>query len=155
MMTSKIHENLICQMWLGEMCNLEYGCNICKDGIKEKKVQHKITPNMNFGLFACEDIEDGEYIVQYKGCLLKNKPRIMNEYIIEINCLNQSKQNTKIYVDTKNSKSMAKYCNHSCLNNAKIAKVIKSKNSRDELWVKDIKDINSDEGCLNCLVVVV
>ena len=76
---------------------------------------------------------------------MTKKPRKINDYIIEVNCLNRSKQNTKIYVNTKNSKGLAKYCNHSCANKAKIAKVFKSEDSRDELWVKVVTDINSDE----------
>ena len=107
------------------MCHPDYGCDICKDGIKGKNEHYNMTSNMNFGLFACEDIKDGEYIVEYKGRLLKKRPRIIKDYIIEVNCQNRSNQNTKVYVDTKNFKSMTKYCNHSCANNAKIAKIFK------------------------------
>ena len=31
-----------------------------------KKKRYKMTLNMNFGLFACEEIKDGGYIVEYK-----------------------------------------------------------------------------------------
>ena len=33
-MTSKTQGNWVCQMWLGEMCDPEYGCETCKDGMK-------------------------------------------------------------------------------------------------------------------------
>lgn len=145
LMISKTQGNWVCQMWLGEMCDPEYGCETCKDGIKGKNVEQKLTTDMNYGLFACENISKGEYIVQYEGRILKRKPRILNDYIIEVHCLNKTKQKTKIYVDTKNSKSLAKYCNHGCDNNAQIAKVFKSENERDELWIKAITDIQKND----------
>ena len=57
MMILKIHGYWMCQMWLGEMCDPEYGCETCKNGIKGKNVQQKMTPHMNYGLFTCEDIK--------------------------------------------------------------------------------------------------
>ena len=48
-------------MWLGKMCDPEYGCKTCKDGIKGQNVQQKMTPHMNYGLFACEDIKRRVY----------------------------------------------------------------------------------------------
>ena len=96
-------------------------------------------------LFGCEDIKEGEYIVEYTGRYLKHKYKKLNDYIIEVNRPIRSNQSTKIYIDTVNLKGMAKYCNHSCVNNAKITKIFRSERSRDEFWVKAIKDINCDE----------
>ena len=140
-MNSKTQGNWVCQMWLGEMCDPEYQCKTCMKGIIGKNVEKKLTTHMDYGLFACENINKGEYIVQYQGRILKRKPRIINDYIIEVHCVNKTKQKTKIYVDTKHSSSLAKYCNHGCDNNAQIAKVFKSENEIDELWIKAIKDI--------------
>ena len=144
-MNSTTQGNWVCQMWLGEMCDPEYQCKTCMEGIKGKIVEQKLTTHMDYGLFACENIIKGEYIVQYEGRILKRKPRIINDYIIEVHCVNKTKQKTKIYVDTKNSNSLAKYCNHGCDNNAQIAKVFKSENEIDELWIKAIKDIAKND----------
>ena len=144
-MNSTTQGNWVCQMWLGEMCDPEYQCKTCMAGIKGKIVEQKLTTHMDYGLFACENIIKGEYIVQYEGRILKRKPRIINDYIIEVHCVNKTKQKTKIYVDTKNSNSLAKYCNHGCDNNAQIAKVFKSENEIDELWIKAIKDIAKND----------
>ena len=66
MMTSKTQGNWVCQMWLGEMCDPEYGCETCKDGIKGKNVQHNMTQHMNYALFACEDIKKESILFSMK-----------------------------------------------------------------------------------------
>ena len=42
MMTSKTQEYWMCQMWLGEMCDPEYGCDTCKYDIKEKMYNRRL-----------------------------------------------------------------------------------------------------------------
>ena len=76
---------------------------------------------------------------------MKCKPKVSNDYIIEVNFQNRHNQNTKIYIDTINSKGMAKYCNPSCDNNSKIAKFYKSATLVAELWVKANRDIKCNE----------
>ena len=104
-----------------------------------------MTKYINFGLLACEDIKKGEYIVEYTAHHMKRKPKVSNDYIIEVIFQNRLNQNTNIYIDTVNSKGMVKYCNHSCDNNAKIVKIFKSATSAAELWVKANRDIKCNE----------
>ena len=76
---------------------------------------------------------------------MKCKPKVSNDYIVEVNFQHRQNQNTKIYIDAMKSKRMAKYCNHSCDNNAKIAKIYKSETSEAELWVKANRDIKCNK----------
>ena len=48
---------------------------------------------------------------------------------------NKSKHK-KIYVNGEKSRSLARVCNHSCINNAALVKVEKNEKSKPQLWLK-------------------
>ena len=64
--------------------------NMEKNFLRVGVIQQSMIKYVNLGLFACEVIKEIEYIVEYTGHHMKNKPRKSNDYIIEVNCPNRS-----------------------------------------------------------------
>jgi hypothetical protein len=48
-------------------------------GLKGKQVEKRMTSTMGYGLFACEDIAKGTYIIRYTG---KQKKRSMRMIVL-------------------------------------------------------------------------
>jgi len=66
------------------------------------------------GLFAQEDIEKGEYIIDYVGEILRNEDcdEHQGKYLFEVD--------DNFTVDGSSRKNIARYINHSCKPNAEI-----------------------------------
>ncbi len=90
-------------------------CPRCKKGSIERKFDVRETEFTGKGLFAKEYIPKGEYIIQYKGKINKEKPKDheQNLFLAQITYPKEKRIET-FYIDPKNSKCMAKFCNHSC-----------------------------------------
>tara|TARA_R100000027_G_scaffold60818_4_gene51753 strand:- start:17705 stop:18205 length:501 start_codon:yes stop_codon:yes gene_type:complete len=100
----------------------------------------------NRGLYAKADIEEGEYIIQYKGEKIskaESERRALAQeargrkngsgqvYIFELN--------KRYDLDGKTSKNLAKYANHSCEPNCEAV------NYRGEIWFVALRDIEKGE----------
>ena len=64
---SKVTTEIQCFLSEGLYCQKDQDCNICKRGILTKKVQPLETKHCGMGLFASEDINENEYIIEYTG----------------------------------------------------------------------------------------
>ena len=64
---SKVTTENQCLLSEGLYCQKDQDCNICKRGILTKKVQPLETKHCGMGLFASEDINENEYIIEYTG----------------------------------------------------------------------------------------
>ena len=49
------------------LCETHKQCEHCVMGLKGKQVEKRMTSTMGYGLFACEDIAKGTYIIRYTG----------------------------------------------------------------------------------------
>ena len=76
---------------------------------------------------------------------MKNKPDVTGDYLACVRMqLGEGRKKVK-YIDGENSKSKAKYCNHSCDFNAVFFEVITKGIRNPTLWIKAVKDIKIGE----------
>ena len=53
--------------------------------LEGNNVEMRMIEKMGNGLFSCENIKEGDYVVKYIGTVTKNKHNTSNEYIISVN----------------------------------------------------------------------
>ena len=132
-----------CTFSIGYMCDNYMKCEGCQEGSSGKSVTVRETVLMGKGLFADQNIKAGEYIVPYDGKKTDKKPKGRNNYIAEIKYPENAVVQKTCYVNAMKSRSIGKYVNHSCRNNAVLCKIPNKKIPR--LWIKAKDDIEYNE----------
>ena len=96
---------------------------------------------MGMGLFADQHIKGGDYIVPHDGKVTHRKPKIRNNYVAQIKYPENVAVQKTCYVNAMKTKSIGKYVNHSCVNNAILCKMIITNKEIPRFWIKAIDDI--------------
>ena len=135
----------ICSFSIGQMCDNYLTCKGCKKGLEGKQVTIKETDYMGKGLFANEHICSNEYITPYEGKITDSKPIERSNYIVEIKYPEDSKNQHICYLDAKESNSLGRFANHSCVNNAVLSKMIVPNKEIPNLWIRAAKSISKNE----------
>lgn len=100
---------------------------------------------MWIGFICIKNITEYEYIVEYTGNVTKRKPKGNNNYVAMVTYKDQKGKNNAFYINGENSISLARYCNHSCVFNAKLVKVEKELEKKTNLWIKAVRNIQKGE----------
>ncbi len=99
-------ENCSMQIECNNYCQGGEGCsNKCIQKGEVKNVRKGQRGEKGFGLFAGEDIQEGEYVIEYIGKIVPNDPN--NEYTMMYKEFN-------LWVNASKSDTLAKFINHSC-----------------------------------------
>jgi len=99
-------------------CNLGCGCDNHNFQTGEKRTKVMQTADRGFGLFADEDIEEGEFIIEYKGEVITGEER--NKRLNKMGTNKTYIMDMGIYsIDAANFGNNARFANHSCRPNAK------------------------------------
>jgi histone-lysine N-methyltransferase NSD2 len=99
-------ENCSIQIECDNYCQGGEGCsNKCIQKGEVKNVRKGQRGEKGFGLFAGEDIQEGEYVIKYIGKITSNDPN--NEYTMMYKEFN-------LWVNASKSDTLAKFINHSC-----------------------------------------
>ena len=113
-----------CAFVHGIMCEHHKICKGCIRGKKGKDVEVRPTLNMGKSLFSKEQIQPDDYIKPYDGKVLSHKPKRPGSYVAELKCFDGIKGKTTLHVDAEKSKSLGRFANHACNNNAILCKMI-------------------------------
>ena len=143
--TSEDNQAEQCLLREGIYCAKESNCYICQKGISGKKVEIVHTDHCGLGLFALENINEDDYIVEYTGNITKRKPRGNKQYVAMVTYKDEKGKNNTFYINGENSISLARCCNHSCVFNAKLVKVEKELEKKPMLWIKAVRNIQKGE----------
>ena len=128
-----------CEFQLGFLCE-PHTCNYCFTMLEPKQIEKKPTSGMGDGLFARQNLKEGEYIVRYTGNITSEKPDSFSDYVVSVNV--ESKKGKKIkYIDGSNSHSLGKFANHSCVYNATFVELFAKNNDVPQLWIRADKNI--------------
>ena len=74
-------------------------CCDCRNGLIDKKVEKRVTLYMGMGLFACENITKGTYIIKYKGEHLDTFKPDDCDYVAEVEYENKRERMVTFYID--------------------------------------------------------
>ena len=99
-------------------------------GISSKNVECLHTGHCGLGLFALEDITEDEYIIEYTGNITKYKQAGNKNYVAMVTYKDKKGKNNTFFINGENSISLARCCNHSCVFNAKLIKVEKEQEKK-------------------------
>ena len=133
-----------CESESGMICK-PGSCENCLAIFEQKFIEKRATTGMGYGLFANQNIEEGEYIVKYTGEMSNNKPDIFTEYTVGIEVQSKKGKTSVKYIDASNSRSLGKFANHSCVYNATFVEVFSHDNDVPQLWIRAHKYITMFE----------
>ena len=109
--------------------------------LEGNNVEMRMIEKMGNGLFSCENIKEGDYVVKYIGTVTKNKHNTSNEHIISVSMESSAGKKSKTYIDGSNLRSLAKYANHLCDYNATLVEVFPHDHNVPQMWIRAHRDI--------------
>lgn len=115
---------------------------------KQKKIEARISQIHGNGVFATEDIAEGERVIRYKGAL-RTHDEVDEEYgeLEEDGHTFLFTLNDDYVIDGNHNSNVARWINHSCDPNceAVVEEDDKGRSHKDKVFIEAIRDIAAGE----------